>query len=125
MPYALAIKQRVRISVWPMMRKLHVRLHVALLWAFPRGKTHVLFCIVRPTICSVDRFDTPSTSTSNILPMSFWLLWADSLFCSSIILFSRSIFTFSGTLSGMVREASVPGRSEYLNMKEESILPPA
>ena len=32
----------------------------------------------------------------------------------------RSILTSSGMLSGIVREARVPGRSEYLNMNDES-----
>ena len=42
------------------------------------------------------------------------------LSCRAIIRLRRSIFTSSLMLSGIVRAASVPGRSEYLNIKEES-----
>ena len=43
------------------------------------------------------------------------------LSCRAIIIrLRRSIFTSSLMLSGIVRAASVPGRSEYLNIKEES-----
>ena len=37
----------------------------------PRLKTATLFCDVRPNRSSFERFDTPSMSTSNVLPMSF------------------------------------------------------
>ena len=86
----------------------------------PRGKTAVLFCEVRPTNWSVLRFDTPSTSTSNSRPMSRRFDSADSSFCSAIMRLRRSILTSSGTLSGIVRAARVPGRSEYLNMNAAS-----
>ncbi len=45
---------------------------------------------------------------------------SESLPCNSIMRLRRSILTFSGTLSGIVLEARVPGRSEYLNMNELS-----
>lgn len=84
------------------------------------GKTATLFWDVLPKSSLALRLDVPSINTSNSLPMSLRLLSRESSFCNAIIRLRRSIFTSSGMLSGISRLASVPGRSEYLNMNAES-----